>query len=150
MVGPIFTKEESLIQDEKPATQGQQVLRSLGLEPTKDPVLPLPGNRGGRSCWREGRRDRERATSQQRALTTAGDFFLQRAHSQHLFLITPPPLAEKGGAASLQQRRRQQRLRHHHWYRDGRGSWALCSVWAGGDRCLALLGSRLEPDRKET
>lgn len=40
----------------KLATQGQQVLRSLGLEPIKDPVLLLPGNREGRSCQREGRR----------------------------------------------------------------------------------------------
>lgn len=55
------------------------------------------GTEEGGAAGEKGGGNRERATSQQRALTTAGDFFLQRAHSQHLFLITPHPLQKRVG-----------------------------------------------------
>lgn len=71
----------------------------------------------GGAAGEKGGGDRERATSQQRALTTAGDFFLQRAHSQHLFLITPHPLQKRVGPPLCS--------------RDGGGGGSGCGITRG-------------------
>lgn len=90
------------------------------------------GTEEGGADREKGGGDRERATSQQRALTTAGDFFLQRAHSQHLFLITPPPFAEP-----------QKRVGPPLCSRDGGGSGSSsgigCGITRGIDTAEAAL-----------
>lgn len=73
----------------------------MGLEPIKDPVLPLPGNRGGRSCQRKGRRGQGEGNLSAKRSDDSRFFFLQRAYSQHLFLIAPPLLSRKKGWGRL-------------------------------------------------
>jgi hypothetical protein len=64
------------------------------LSPPRSQICCCPGAEEGGAARAAGGGDTERASSQQHALTTAGDFFLQRAFSQHLSWIFPP-LAER-------------------------------------------------------
>lgn len=71
-------------------------------------------------------------------------FFLQRAYSQHLFLITPPPLlSRKKGWGRLSAAEDDSGSGCGITGGIDRGRFALCSVWVGGDRCQASLGGRL-------
>ena len=117
------------------------------LNPSRPQILLLPRSRGGRSCQSAGGGERARASSRQRALTTAGDFFLQRALSQRLPRIFFPPAEQlirvgplpcgRDGSSSGLQHHCEQRLQQ-------------CSVFAGGDRLRALLGDQLRRDASGT